>query len=138
MNQNDGSEIEYFTSEAMKSFPLSEAVRVGNTLYLSGQIGIDASVELVSGGVAAETRQVMENIETILMKHGSSFEQVIKITVMLTDMDEWAEMNKVYVGYFQTNFPARSAFGVNGLALGARVEIECTAVVAEKKMEGRV
>lgn len=133
MNQDDGSEIEYFTSEAIKSFPLSEAVRVGSTLYLSGQIGIDASVKLVPGGIAAETRQVMENIKTILAKHGSSFDQVIKMTVMLTDMNEWAKMNKIYVGYFQANVPARSAFGVNGLALGARVEMECTAIVAEKK-----
>lgn len=134
MNQDDVSEIKYFTSEAMKSFPLSEAVRVGNTLYLSGQIGIDASVKLVSGGITAETRQVMENIKAILTRYGSSFDQVIKMTVMLTDMAEWAEMNKVYVGYFPTNFPARSAFGVSGLALGARVEIACTAIVPEKKM----
>lgn len=133
MNQNDESEIKYFTSEATKSFPLSEAVKVGNTLYLSGQIGIDASAKLVSGGIAAETCQAMENIKSILTKHGSSFDQVVKMTVMLTNMDSWAEMNKVYESYFQTNFPVRSAFGVNGLALGAQVEIECTAVVAENK-----
>ena len=128
MNSEQQADIQYLTSENMKVLPFSEAVRVGNMLYLSGQMGIDASIHLVSGGIAAETRQALENIKTTLEKYGSSLEHVIKVTVMLADMNEWAEMNKVYVEYFSSNLPARSSFGTSGLALGGRVEIECIAV----------
>jgi 2-iminobutanoate/2-iminopropanoate deaminase len=113
----------------MKGLPFSEAVRMGNVLYLSGQMGIDQAVQLVPGGIAEETRQALENIKTTLEKYGSSLEHVIKVTVMLADMSEWAEMNKVYIGYFSRNLPARSAFGTSGLALGGRVEIECIALL---------
>ena len=129
MNSVQQSDVQYLTSENMKGLPFSEAVRVGNMLYLSGQMGIDASIHLVSGGIAAETRQALENIKTTLEKYGSSLEHVIKVTVMLADMNEWAEMNKVYVEYFSSNLPARSSFGTSGLALGGRVEIECIAVL---------
>ena len=113
----------------MKDLPFSEAVSVGNMLYLSGQIGIDSSMKLVSGGIEAETRQVMENIKAVLERYGSSLDNVIKVTVMLSDISEWGEMNKVYVQYFTKHLPARSALGANGLAMGARVEIECIAVL---------
>ena len=76
-----------------------------------------------------ETRQAMENIKATLERYGSSLDHVVKVTVMLSDISEWAEMNKVYVKYFSEHLPARSAFGTNGLALDARVEIECTAVL---------
>jgi reactive intermediate/imine deaminase len=104
-------------------------VRVGHLLYLSGQIGLDASGRLAPGGIAAETRQTMENIKAALERYGSSLDQVIKATVMLADIGEWAEMNKVYVTFFTDHLPARSAFGTSGLALGARVEIECIATL---------
>ena len=123
------SDVEYYTSEILKGLPFSAAVRVGGVLYLSGQIGIDASGKLVPGGISAETRQAMANIRATLEQCGSSFDNVIKATVMLADMNEWSEMNKVYVTYFSRHLPARSALGANGLALGARVEIECTAVL---------
>ena len=129
MKSEQKPDVEYLTSENMKSLPFSEAVRLGNVLYLSGQMGIDQSIQLVPGGIAAETRQALENIKTTLEKYGSSLEHVIKVTVMLADMSEWAEMNKVYLGYFSKNLPARSAFGTSGLALGGRVEIECIAVL---------
>jgi reactive intermediate/imine deaminase len=133
MKSEQQSDIEYLTSENTKGLPFSEAVRMGNVLYLSGQMGIDAStdasIHLVPGGIAAETRQALENIKRTLEKYGSSLENVIKVTVMLADMSEWGEMNKVYVGYFSRNLPARSAFGTSGLALGGRVEIECIAVL---------
>lgn len=109
--------------------PFSEAVRVGETLYLSGAIGIDGSGQLVPGGIEAETRQAMENIGTILERHGSSLSRVFKCTVMLADMAEWYAANKVYLEFFADHLPARSAFGASGLALGARVEIEAMAVV---------
>jgi reactive intermediate/imine deaminase len=129
MSSEHQPQVEYFTSESMKGLPFSEAVRVENMLYLSGQIGIDGSMQLVPGGILAETRQAMENIKATLERYGSSLDHVVKVTVMVADMTEWAEMNKVYVTYFPRHLPARSALGANGLALGARVEIECMAVI---------
>lgn len=122
---------EYLTNPAASMrLPFSEAVRVGNLLFLSGQLGIKPGArEVVSGGIQAETRQTMENIKDALARHGSSIEQVVKCTVFLADMSEWQAMNEVYVEYFPVNRPARSALGVNGLALGARTEIECIATI---------
>ena len=122
-------DVEYYTSDSMKGRPFSTAVRVGRMLYLSGQLGTDRLGKLVPGGIGAETRQAMDNIKATLEQYGSSLDHVIKATVMLADMAEWAEMNKVYVTYFGKHLPARSALGANGLALGARVEIECIAVL---------
>jgi 2-iminobutanoate/2-iminopropanoate deaminase len=128
MGCEDRLEVEYLSSESMKGFPFSEAVRVGHMLWLSGQLGLDGSRRLVPGGIAAETRQTMENIKATLERYGSSLDHVVKVTCMLADMSEWALMNEVYVTYFPKRLPARSALGANGLALGARVEIECIAV----------
>jgi 2-iminobutanoate/2-iminopropanoate deaminase len=129
MNSQIKPDVAYLMSEGKKGLPFSEAVRVGKTLYLSGQIGIGASLSLVPGGITAETRQTMENIKATLERFGSSLDEVVKVTVMLADMNEWAEMNRVYVTYFPDHLPARSAMGVNGLVFGARVEIECIAVL---------
>ena len=129
MSSEHRQEVQYHVNENMKDLPFSEAVRVGNMLYLSGQIGIDSSMKLVPGGIVAETRQVMENIKATLEKCGSSLDHVIKATVMLADISEWGEMNNVYVQFFSKHLPARSALGANGLAMGARVEIECIAVL---------
>ena len=129
MDAELGPDVEYYTSENMKGLPFSAAVRVGKMLYLSGQIGLDATGKLAPGGIAVETRQAMENIKATLEQYGSSLDHVVKVTVMLADMNEWAEMNEVYVTYFTRHLPARSALGANGLALGARVEIECLAVL---------
>lgn len=112
------------------SLPFSAAVRVGDMLYLSGQIGTDSSGSLVSGGIGPETRQTMENIRAVVEANGSSMGRVVKCLVMLADMAEWGDMNRVYVTFFPDHLPARSALGASGLALGARVEIECVAVVA--------
>ena len=109
--------------------PFSEAVRVGDVLYLSGSIGLDSSGVLVGGGIEPETHQTLANMRAVLERHGSSMDQVIKCTVMLADMAEWPAMNGVYLQHFSTNLPARSAFGTSGLALGARVEIECIALI---------
>ena len=125
-------EVEYFPvadSLASMELPFSEAVRVGSMLYLSGAIGIDATGKLVPGGIEAETRQAMENIRAVLERHGSSMDRVIKCTAMLADMAEWPAMNRVYLEFFPTHKPARSAFGASGLALGARVEVEAVALV---------
>ena len=122
--------VEYLSAERTRPLPFSDAVRVGHMLYLSGQIGTDSSFALVPGGVKAEARQTMENVRRVLERNGSSLERVVKCTVMLADMSEWGAFNEVYVGYFRKDrLPARSALGVNGLALGARVEVECWATV---------
>ena len=126
-------EPEYLTSPAttVLNRPFSEAVRVGNTLYLSGFTGRTPGTNtIVPGGIHAETRQVMENIRGALDRYGSDFGHVVKCTVMLVDMKEWPAMNEVYRTYFpQDRMPARSAFAANGLAFGARVEIECLATI---------
>lgn len=111
------------------NFPFSEAVKVGNVLYLSGQVGIVPETQQIApGGIEAESHQVMRNIKTVLEAHGYAMDALIKCTVFLADMAEWPAFNKVYTGYFTAGkLPARSAVGVNGLALGARVEVECIA-----------
>lgn len=122
---------QYLTPYGAPTRPFSPAVRVGNMLYLSGQIGTpDATAgAVVPGGIEAETRQTLENIKDVLQRTGSSMDRVVKCTVMLADMREWDRMNVIYASYFPKNKPARSALGASGLALGARVEIECWATV---------
>lgn len=115
--QNDQSEL-----------PFSKAVRVGNMLYLSGELGAKpGTLKLVPGGIGPETRQTMENIQATLQANGSDLNKVVKCLVMLADINEWSAMNEVYRTYFRAPYPARSALGSSGLALGARVEIECMA-----------
>ncbi len=110
--------------------PFSEAVQLGDTLYLAGKLGIDpATRKLAEGGIYGETFQAMKNIQQALDKYGSSITRVAKCTVFLADMGEWAEMNKAYRSFFPSNPPARSAVEVAGLALDARVEIECIAAM---------
>ncbi len=131
-------EVEYLASEATASLdlPFSGAVRVGDVLYLSGTIGhVAGKRELVPGGVRAETRQAMEHIRSLLEHHGSSLDRLVHCTVMMADMNEWPAMNEVYRSFFTGPYPARSAFGVTGLALGARVEIECLAAVGHTAHE---
>jgi reactive intermediate/imine deaminase len=113
--------------------PFSDAVRVGGVLYLSGQIGIvPGKMELVPGGIEAETRQMMEHIARILNANGLSFDNVFKCLVMMKDMKEWGAFNKIYLDYFKPDrLPARSAFGAAGLALGAAVEMECWAYMGK-------
>lgn len=111
------------------TLPFSEAVQVGNTLFMSGQIGnIPGSLKLAPGGISAETKQVMDNIKTSAEAHGYTMDDMVKCTVMLADMKEWGAFNEVYKTYFKPGkFPARSAFGSSGLAFDARAEVECIA-----------
>lgn len=127
--RNAPPSISYYAPGAQPG-PFSPAVRVGAMLYLSGQIGTGADGQLVPGGIEAETRQAMENIERVLEQNGSSLDRVVKCTAFLADMAEWGRMNVVYASYFPGHKPARSAMGANGLARNARVEIECIAVVS--------
>lgn len=114
--------------------PFSEAVQLGNTLYVSGQIGImPGTLTLAAGGIDGETRRALDTMKAILEKHGSSLDQVVKVTVFLADIKEWPAFNAIYREYFKTNLPARSALAASGLALGARVEVECIAYVPTGK-----
>lgn len=131
MQEMQGPPVEYLNaSPVAENLPFSEAVRVGHFLFLSGQIGIDPETrQLAEGGIRPETRQTMENIRASLERYGSSMDRVVKCQVFLADISEWSAMNEVYVTFFGTNKPARSALGASGLALGARVEIECMATI---------
>lgn len=121
-----GTGIEHYAREGSRA-PFSPAVRVGDVLYLSGQIGARPDGSLPEG-MEAQARQAMENMAAALALAGSGMDSVFKCTVMLDDMSEWQAFNRVYVGYFaRGRLPARSAFGTDGLALGALVEIECLA-----------
>ena len=113
----------------VSGLPFSMAVRVGNMLYLSGQIGNKPGTrELADTGIAGQTRQALENIKTVLASAGSSLDRAVKCTVFLADIRDYAAMNAVYATFFPKDPPARSTVAGSGLALGARVEIECTAV----------
>lgn len=120
---------EYLNSGAVvpTNLPFSELVIVGDTLYLAGQVGnIPGTLDLAEGGIEGESRQVMENIKTSLEAHGYSLANLVKCTVMLDDIGEWGSFNTVYAEFFEAGkFPARAAFGADGLALGARVEVDC-------------
>ena len=102
---------------------------MGSMLYLSGQLGTDSTGRLVTGGIRAETRQALTNIAAVLERHGSSLDQVVKCTAILADFREWPALNEGYLTFFRTHRPAHSAFGASGLALGARLELECMAAM---------
>jgi reactive intermediate/imine deaminase len=113
--------------------PFSAAVRVGDVLYLSGQIGTGADGKLPAG-IEAQSRQTMENIRSVLARAGLGFGDVFRCMVMLEDMADWPAFNRVYAGYFdESRLPARSALGADGLALGALVEVECQAYAPERR-----
>lgn len=126
--------VEHYGRPTLNNQPLpfSEAVRVGDVLYLSGQLGIGADGKLPAG-IEAQTKQTLDNIGATLKRAGLGYEDVFHCTVMLSDMANWPAMNKVYVTYFpEGKRPARSAFGANGLALGALIELECEAYAGKK------
>ncbi|MFP2996099.1 RidA family protein [Spongiivirga sp. MCCC 1A20706] len=113
--------------ERKKDAPFSDAVQVGNLFFLAGQVGIDgATRKLVAGGIQAETRQVCDNIVEVLAHHQMTTDNVVKCTVILADIKDFAAFNEVYKEYFP-NKPARTTFAASGLAVGAKIEIECIA-----------
>jgi 2-iminobutanoate/2-iminopropanoate deaminase len=123
--------IERFNSGRVlpRAVPFPEGTAVGGFLFLSGQLGnLPGTMALVEGGIRAETRQALENIVAVLQGQGLGLANLMRCTVMLADIAEWPDFNAVYGEFFaDVPMPARSAFGCSGLALGARVEIECTA-----------
>jgi 2-iminobutanoate/2-iminopropanoate deaminase len=118
------------TDKAPKaSGPLSQAIAAGGFVFCSGQLPVDpATGKLVPGGIEDQTRQVLKNLSAVLEAGGSSLDQVVKCTVLMTDLSEFAAMNKVYAEFFKAPCPARATFQVGGLALGAKIEIECIAL----------
>ena len=124
--------VSYIVSPETKKLglPFSDAVRVNNMIYMSGQLGVEpGDFKLVAGGIEKETHQIFKNMTALLKNNGSSLNSIVKCTVMMADIAEWPRFNEIYVTYFPHSKPARSAFGANGLALGGRVEMECWAVV---------
>jgi 2-iminobutanoate/2-iminopropanoate deaminase len=126
---------EFLTSSdpARRDLPFSEAVRVGDLMFLSGQIGFDSATgKLVPGGIKAEARQAMTLIKDVLTRNGASLADVVKCTVFLADIAEWPTFNEVYGEFFKKPFPARSALAASGLVRNARVEVECIAYAPKK------
>jgi 2-iminobutanoate/2-iminopropanoate deaminase len=121
------------TEQAPKALgPYSQAVRWGNLLFLSGQVGIDpASGKLVAGGVEAQARQVFRNLEAVLAAAGINFRRILKATVLLKDMAHFKAVNEIYAEFVPPPYPARAAFAVKDLPLGAEVEIEAIAAMPE-------
>ena len=112
---------------ALDGMPFSPAIRAGGMIYLSGQIGNVPGTRELPEGIAAQTRQTMENIKIVLNVAGASLYDVVKCTVFMDNIDDWGAMNEVYVTFWDGPPPARSALGADGLALGALLEIECIA-----------
>ena len=109
--------------------PFSEGMAVGNLIFLSGQLGtFPGKLELNNATREAEFRQIMDNIVATLKANGMTTKNIVRCLVMLADMKDWADFNKVYLTYFEPPYPARSAFETSGLAFGARAEVECIAV----------
>lgn len=128
-----GNTVEYFGRPTLgdRPLPFSSAARIGDILYLSGQMGFHDDGTLPEG-VEAQARRALGNVRAVLESTGLSLADVFHCTVMLADMADWPAFNRVYLDYFTEPLPARSAFGVNGLALGGLVEIECQAYAGDK------
>ena len=122
---------------ADQNLPFSESVRVKELLFISGQVGTDESGALVDGGIEPESRQVMDNIKQIIHRRGLTMNDVVKCTVFLADVSQWGDFNQVYTTYFSRPYPARSALGANGLALGAALEVECIAAYPKRPESGQ-
>jgi reactive intermediate/imine deaminase len=110
--------------------PYSQAIKAGNTIYVSGQIGlVPGTKDFASEGVEGQTEQVMKNMGAILEAAGASYSNVVKTTILLADMGDFATVNGIYGKYFEKDPPARATFAVKTLPLNAKVEIECVAVL---------
>jgi reactive intermediate/imine deaminase len=127
------ADAEFYNKGNPPGRPFSLAVRTGDFVFVSGQMGTDDK-GLVPGGFEAQSRKAMDNVSDILKGMGLGMDNVVKCTIMIADMGKWADFNKVYVSYFKPGrLPARSAFGANGLALGGEIEVECMAYAPANK-----
>jgi 2-iminobutanoate/2-iminopropanoate deaminase len=125
--------VQYFERSKLgeRALPFSSAVRVGDVLYLSGQMGFRDDGTLADG-LEGQSRQALQNVGAVLASAGLDFSDVFHCTVMLADMEQWPAFNGVYLEYFHEPLPTRSAFGANGLAMGGLIEIECQAYAPRK------
>ena len=126
-----GDKVSYFVSESTKenNYPFSDAVTVGDIVYLSGVVG-EGESGLVVGGIVPEAHQALKNMQETLSNLGLSLDNVFKCLVMIDDIEKWSQFNSVYIQYFNKPYPARSAFGADGLALNASFEMECIAKIS--------
>ena len=134
-SRTESAKPEFLNSPAAaaRDRPFSEAVRAGDFLILAGQLGDDPATGAVApGGIVPEARQTLQHIKAVLESNGATLADVVKCTVFMADIAEWGAFNNVYREFFTKPYPARSALGANGLALGARVELECMAYVPKK------
>lgn len=120
-----------FTDAAPRAIgPYSQAIRAGNTVYLSGQIALHPGTgELVQGGIEAEARQAFENLKAVAEAAGNGLTQVVKLNIYLLDLGDFAKVNEIMAGYFQEPFPARATLAVAGLPRGAKIEVDAVMVV---------
>ena len=129
INPSVAEEIEHYSSaEALKKdYPFSQAVRVENILYISGIVAQGNDGKIIKGGIIEESHFVLKSMGEILAHFDLGYEDVFKCLVMIDDIGEWPDFNSVYTQYFEKPYPARSAFGADGLALEASLELECLA-----------
>ena len=128
-----GDDVQHYVSDVAtkQGYPFSDAVRVDNIVYLSGVVGDDGNGNLVEGGLVPEAHQAFKSMKSTLAKFNLGFNDVFKCLVMIDDISQWGLFNTVYVQYFDKPYPARSAFGADGLALNASFEMECMAYIPE-------
>ncbi|CDG83549.1 RidA family protein [Janthinobacterium agaricidamnosum] len=125
LNKVVAGPVEFHATEG-SPYPFSDAVRVGDTIYLSGQIGLGP--DGLADGFEAQSRQMMDNVAATLKSMGLGMQHLVKCSVMIADMSKWSRFNDIYITYFEAGrYPARCAMGSNGLALGAELEIDCIA-----------
>jgi reactive intermediate/imine deaminase len=109
--------------------PYSQAIRAGNTVYLSGQLGLDPATGDLREGIEAQTRQVLDNLQAVAVAAGGSLDDIVKLTLLLLDMGDFAKVNEIMAARFKQPFPARATYQVAGLPKGGRIEIEAVIVL---------
>ncbi|MGH8373476.1 MAG: RidA family protein [Gammaproteobacteria bacterium] len=123
--------IAIFTDQAPRAIgPYSQAIRAGNTVYLSGQIALDpASGEMTQGGIEAEARRVFDNLKAVAEASGTGLEQIVKLNIYLLDLGDFAKVNEIMAGYFHEPYPARATLAVAALPRGAKIEVDAVMAV---------
>ena len=109
--------------------PYSQAIRAGDTVYLSGQVGLDPATGILREGTEAQTRQVFANLKAVVEAAGGSLDDIVKLTVLLADLADFVKMNEIMTAYFKPPYPARATYQVAGLPRGARIEVEAVLVL---------
>jgi reactive intermediate/imine deaminase len=124
-----GKQVIHTTAAPAAIGPYSQAIRAGNTVYLSGQIGLDPATATLSESTEAQARQVFANLRAVAEASGGSLDDIVKLTILLMDLADFAKVNEIMAGYFKQPYPARATYQVAGLPRGARIEIEAVLVL---------